>query len=61
MPPQQAYGLLDFVDKLLGLCTHGSLFALLIARKIKSARTIGTRRRPVKSVNRESGGPAVGG
>jgi hypothetical protein len=25
MPPQQAYGLLDFVDNDLGFCAHGSL------------------------------------
>jgi len=24
MPPQQAYGLLDFIDKHFRLCAHGS-------------------------------------
>jgi hypothetical protein len=34
MPPQQAYGLLDFIDEFFCLCTHGSVLALLIARKM---------------------------
>jgi hypothetical protein len=48
MPPQQAYGLLDFVDEFFCLCTHGSVLTLLICAGNGSARTIGTRLRPVK-------------
>jgi len=51
MPPQQAYGLLDFVDNVLRFRAHDIL--LLLAgfgpkRPIESARTIGSSLSPVK-------------
>jgi len=45
MPPQQAYGLLDFVDKVLGLGAHG---AFLLLGSEESARNIGTVHNRVK-------------
>jgi hypothetical protein len=35
MPPQQAYGLLDFVDNNLGFCTHCYDFRLIERRAVR--------------------------
>jgi len=45
MPPQQAYGLPDFVDKIFDLCAHGGAFVLRFG---ESARTIGMPQHGVK-------------
>jgi hypothetical protein len=51
MPPQQAYGLPDFVDDILRFRAHGDCFFLLVSRPkaaVESARNIGMRPLPVK-------------
>ena len=45
MPPQQAYGLLDLVDDVLGFGAHGGWRSCNL---VESARNIGRRRTPVK-------------
>jgi hypothetical protein len=48
MPPQQAYGLLDLVDQVLGFRTH-QRFPLPVFPGFESARTIGRGPRGVKN------------